>query len=330
MRERIAEKRRPTNVQVVAGVVGPRASRPAVRVDRREIAAGDADLGVRLHELDLPLESIGFGNVIGVHARDQRCLGAIEPAVGRGANAASRLAENDQPGVVVAGEQLDAAVVRAVVDDDQLDVAQGLAENAVDRRAQIGRRVAARHDDADARFLHDVWGRLAAGVDSVGDSLAAPLVDQKGPRVVPTGIVAGASVSVSADCAIAGLGASTDVTSGSATASPAAAPSFDMMSRRLIRIATGGAYSPSSRLAWRRSRRARWTIARSAGSDERSPGETVLELIRVSRVEPERQQAAMSLWRQVAGEARSFSARSGSCARTARGILDLIDGDRKT
>src|SRR5439155_8946999 len=58
---------------------------------------------------------------------------------------------------------LRAAVVRAVIDDDQLEIGKALAQDRLDRLRQIGRRVQHRHDDRDSGFHQSAGGTTSSG-----------------------------------------------------------------------------------------------------------------------------------------------------------------------
>ncbi len=132
----------------------------AARHDRRSIRIHLHDPGTQertarmgLKICDLALEPLGNAEVVGVHA------GQVSPACLRDAF----IGRADDPGVRPPC-QADArmacrielkdgtrSVGRAVVDDDEFEVGEGLCQNAFDGGRHIGPRVVDRHDDGDER-----------------------------------------------------------------------------------------------------------------------------------------------------------------------------------
>ena len=150
--ERRAEQRQPADAHGAWRVAVER-SRPARRI---EIEHGGTDncrvCTVALHSLELAREAFGQRNVVGVETGDvaSACFG--EPAVERGGQ--SRLLvvrEHAKARVADCREQPRRLVRGSVVDDDQLQVVDGLAQDALHGLAEEARVVVDGQKDGDER-----------------------------------------------------------------------------------------------------------------------------------------------------------------------------------
>ncbi len=98
---------------------------------------------------------LGQGDVVGVHPRDVAAARGVEPDVQR-AGEPERLGvpHHAEPVVADRREHLGGSVGRAVVDDDELEIAHGLAEHAPNRLLDGPRGVAGGEDDRHERRGH--------------------------------------------------------------------------------------------------------------------------------------------------------------------------------
>ena len=116
-------------------------------------AVGGSDPG------KLPLEPIGHRHVVGIESRDVAAARVIEPEVQRGGEALTFVvAKDDEARVLVAGEELRRAILRAVVDDDELELGERLPEDAADGRVEEALRVVRRENDRDERGFRSLHG----------------------------------------------------------------------------------------------------------------------------------------------------------------------------
>ncbi len=128
----------------------------ALGIDADASRAQHTDLRIGIEEGDLPRESFGQGDVVAVHARDQRCLRLGDDSVEAG----------DQPGVFLgnrpdsrigSGESRDdrhRIVGRSVVHDQKLEVREALCTNAFNGMREIRGVVVHAHGNGNARFGH--------------------------------------------------------------------------------------------------------------------------------------------------------------------------------
>jgi hypothetical protein len=88
-------------------------------------------------------------DVVGVHARDDRSAGLVDDQI-RAADRPKIVRRLEQAGALVlrrpGSQLLTRAVPGIVVEDDEFEIAKRLAEDALDRLVQIGKRVSHRHD----------------------------------------------------------------------------------------------------------------------------------------------------------------------------------------
>ncbi len=102
--------------------------------------------------LELAGEPLRLGDVVGVEPRDVPRTSGVDAAVERGSETESlRVRQHDEPRVVDRCEELVRAVLRRVVDDDQLELGQRLPQDARDRLAEGRDGIVGREDDGDER-----------------------------------------------------------------------------------------------------------------------------------------------------------------------------------
>jgi hypothetical protein len=103
------------------------------------------------------LEAMRIGDVVCIHPGDE-----LAPRLARdplGACRRARLRDAfDQPDPRVERcpppERLCGAIRRAVIEDDELEIAEALLEDALDRRIEVRQSVVDRHDDTDRLGRH--------------------------------------------------------------------------------------------------------------------------------------------------------------------------------
>jgi len=99
----------------------------------------DRDMvGVVLQEVDLPLEPISPGDIVGIEKRDELVRREIEAEITCEGYAEIDLVANDSHARVGDRvEDLARLVGRGVIDDQEFEISEALAENAVDCTAEI-------------------------------------------------------------------------------------------------------------------------------------------------------------------------------------------------
>ena len=124
---------------------------PAVVVDEVVAAADESDAGFRLHHRDLALEGLRLDQVVGVEQLHQRGAGrahrrveVVDHRQGLG------VPHHPQTGVVVAIHDLDRAVSAGVVEHHELEVSEGLGEDAVDGPSDVVGLLVEGDSDGDA------------------------------------------------------------------------------------------------------------------------------------------------------------------------------------
>jgi hypothetical protein len=123
-----------------------------VLVEVAHRTADNRNARLLLDALDLPLQSVGDGDVVRVEARDVTTLRDVEPAVQRRRQTGLLgIAHHVQAGIADLGEQLRRRIGRSVVDDDQLEVGQRLSEHALHRLADEAGVVVDGHEHGDER-----------------------------------------------------------------------------------------------------------------------------------------------------------------------------------
>jgi hypothetical protein len=126
-----------------------RRSSPAVDIEVDHCGPEDCDA---VHVLELPLETVGIGDVVGVESRDVAAASLVEAAVQRGRKAQSLIVpQNPQPFVVNLVEDLGRRVRGPVVDDQELDFGHALVERARDCSSQIALTVRDGEEDRHER-----------------------------------------------------------------------------------------------------------------------------------------------------------------------------------
>jgi hypothetical protein len=154
-RQRVADRGAAVEAALLEGGIvlrlGHATQEPPAAVDQVVRPAEQHDVGVGPHERDLLLEAVGDADVVGVHPRDELAAGEPEALVERLGEAGVRAA--DQADAVVDGgvlvEDRGRAVRRTVVDQDQLEVAERLREDAVERLREVALGIEDRHDHRD-------------------------------------------------------------------------------------------------------------------------------------------------------------------------------------
>jgi hypothetical protein len=128
-----------------------REDRAALLVDELGIAVDEPDLGVALELLHHARDGPGQQRVVRAQPAKEIAGGALERDVERGGLAAVGAARPPRQPVLVAADDLDAAVRRAAVDDGILERRVVLRQHRLDRLLEERRLVVRRRDDADQR-----------------------------------------------------------------------------------------------------------------------------------------------------------------------------------
>ena len=144
-------RRRRQRVQprLVAAVAGADAFGAAPRVDEAHARADESEIGVPIEVRELRGEALGSGDVVVVHAGDER------PA--RGGQATRQRADEtrgvtaDAAQARVGGQTRDEGVDVVVTDDDELEIGLRLREHAPHGPGGAVAPRAYRHDDRDER-----------------------------------------------------------------------------------------------------------------------------------------------------------------------------------
>jgi len=110
------------------------------------------DAGVRLEPGNLQPQSVRERDVVGVQARDVATLRRLEAAIERRRQTGPLVVAHQlEPRVGDTRQDLGRCIGRGVVDDDELEVRQGLTEHAVDRFPDKAGVVVDGHQDGDER-----------------------------------------------------------------------------------------------------------------------------------------------------------------------------------
>lgn len=117
-----------------------------VEIDDRRADDGDPRLG--LDAGDLPLDSIGARDVVGVEPRHVLAGCVVQRAIQRGGETEPHVVPEHPDSSIV--EAFDGLVGR-VVDDDELEVAERLREHTADGFAEEARVVVRREQNGDER-----------------------------------------------------------------------------------------------------------------------------------------------------------------------------------
>ena len=144
---------------------------PSTLVDLLGIAAEQSESGIAVGGFDLAGEPVGKRNVIGIEPRDEWRTDAGNPPV-QGGDEAYRLLPNDRDpriGSRDLGEDRWTRVAGPVVHNDELEIADGLLLQALDRIPQKAFAVANRHEHAYGWRRHFLVRRRFAqrGLDNV-------------------------------------------------------------------------------------------------------------------------------------------------------------------
>ncbi len=131
--------------------------------EQLDLRAQQRDLGVLIQVGELRRQALRMHQVVGVHAGDQRGAGLRNPQVQRGDQAHAAGLEQANPLVLLRRSPNDRrrVVGRAIVDRQQLEVAERLALDRLQAVGQRGGGVAERQNDRDrGRALHHLLIRL--------------------------------------------------------------------------------------------------------------------------------------------------------------------------
>ncbi len=117
-------------------------------VDLEHGAPDHREIGIGPEVRELPLEAIREGDVVGVEPGDVAPSRSVEGGV-QGAGEALRLvvADDDETGVVELAEDGRRRIARPVIDDDQLQVVDRLAQDACDCASEEALAVLHREED---------------------------------------------------------------------------------------------------------------------------------------------------------------------------------------
>ena len=126
----------------------------AVIVEMLDVTGRRDEVRPGVEQGDLPLEAVGQREIVGVHPRDQRRAGERHAVAKCPGEAGVFLADDTDTRIAprVVGQDRARAVGRAVVDDDEFEIAERLLEDAFDRIGQMFLAIVDRHDDRNARF----------------------------------------------------------------------------------------------------------------------------------------------------------------------------------
>ncbi|KAG7666545.1 hypothetical protein KSW81_002824 [Nannochloris sp. 'desiccata'] len=130
--------------------------RPAFDIDILAPAADHAVVGVLGKEGDLPLESLGLGNVVIVHPGDQRCARFGDQLVEAGDQSAILAYNGADAGIPcrIGADDIRTAVARSVVEQEELEIIEVLRQHALDRVGKEGLAIIDAHRDTDCREVH--------------------------------------------------------------------------------------------------------------------------------------------------------------------------------
>ena len=136
----------------VREVARRRAPEEARVAERGQPAGGERRRRVRFQDRDRAFQEGRLEEVVGVEARDVTASRLPNPEVSRARESLIRRPEDPRPRANVRREQVSRhGVRRAVVDQDDLEVAVGLIEDTLDRFIDVRAQVVARDDDRDRR-----------------------------------------------------------------------------------------------------------------------------------------------------------------------------------
>ena len=149
---------------------GPRQLPVQAAAEKPAVAGHDVDFRLPREDGQLLGEVGRLPDVVAVENGDEVAAADGERHVARRRNSAVRLLQ--QPDARIAGGQAPHGLVgrvgRAVVDDQQLPVGNGLRLDGINRRADVGRDVVRRHDYADCCHGSSTLGPARRGRDRRG------------------------------------------------------------------------------------------------------------------------------------------------------------------
>jgi hypothetical protein len=136
---------------LVVGGVGISSDSPAGWVDCNRPGANESNVGVGFQVIDLGAEAFWERDVVGILASDVGASGGSEASVEGCGQSAIRLIDADYSRI---GERLNdrgRVVSRAIIDYDELKVAEALFQDAPDRISEELRIVVHAHHDRNER-----------------------------------------------------------------------------------------------------------------------------------------------------------------------------------
>ncbi|MND65064.1 hypothetical protein D3C80_564240 [compost metagenome] len=142
----------------------------AVGIDQFDVTGANADLGLALHMRDLSGDSLRQHDVIRTERHDQAALGPGNCTVeGVGQPLVFLNPEVEAMDGLQCLDPLDAVILRAVVDHQQLDVPIGLVEDAENAFLDVRGMVVRRDDDRDdgLRVVHGCSLRACSRPESI-------------------------------------------------------------------------------------------------------------------------------------------------------------------
>ena len=140
--------------QHLAGIVFGRATRArliaTLPIHQTAACPCDLDCGLPLEGRDQRSQRVGKENIIGIQSRDVIAACFLQSAIQCDAQSAMGLRNVTHALIANRPDQLAGGISRAVIDDDQFKVGQGLSHHALDRPGKIVRAVIGRKDDRNA------------------------------------------------------------------------------------------------------------------------------------------------------------------------------------
>lgn len=119
-------------------------------------ASDDSVVRVSVQKCELPREAVGARDVVGIHARDDRRTSVVQQFVQ--ARDEPAVFANDWPDARIPcgifAQDLRACVVGTIVENEKLEIAEGLVEDALDGGHEKALAIIDAHCDADCRGGH--------------------------------------------------------------------------------------------------------------------------------------------------------------------------------